>query len=179
MAHAPSLTRTERAAGICERAELELQDNGTWRVRDTATGSGRWHTVFAGHCTCADYTMRGATCKHLRAVAAEEQALAQYCADWNTRAEQARIAAAPGHFLDGDFSAFDDELLTAPARGAGYKGEYYTEAQLAAAEQARAATPRCPECGSELESRQYYVGGRGYQYVKVCTRDAQHRAKAA
>src|SRR5215210_3351817 len=96
MAHAPILPeartarRTVKALTIVARQDCELQDNGAWRVRDTATGSGRWHTVFNGHCTCMDYLSRGATCKHLRAVADEERQLAAYCDDWNARSEQAR-----------------------------------------------------------------------------------------
>ena len=49
--------RATRAAGIVERQELMLRDDGTWRVRDTA-GSGCWHAVVDGHCSCADYVYR-------------------------------------------------------------------------------------------------------------------------
>jgi hypothetical protein len=34
--------------------------------------------------------------------------------------------------------------------------------------------PRCGVCSSPLESRSYYVGGKGYQYVIVCSDDATH-----
>ena len=86
--------RTVRAAGIVERHEAHLRDDGTWQVRDTA-GSGRWYTVIDGHCSCPDYVYRNATCKHLRAVMQEERELAQYGATWDARSEQARAAAGP------------------------------------------------------------------------------------
>jgi hypothetical protein len=89
MAHAPSLSRSDRAVGIVERHKLLMRDDGTWQVRDTA-GSGKWHTVLEEHCTCPDYVYRHMTCKHLRAVAAEERSLAQYAATWDARSEQAR-----------------------------------------------------------------------------------------
>ncbi len=81
--------RTVRAAGIVERHEAHLRDDGTWQVRDTA-GSGRWYVVMDGHCSCPDYLYRSVTCKHLRSVMQEERSLAQYCADWDTRSEQQR-----------------------------------------------------------------------------------------
>ncbi len=81
--------RTVRAAGIVERHEAHLRDDGTWQVRDTQ-GSGRWHTVMDGHCSCPDYVYRNATCKHLRAVMQEERELAQYGAAWDARSEQVR-----------------------------------------------------------------------------------------
>ena len=37
-----------------------------------------------------------------------------------------------------------------------------------------AAQPRCPQCGTTLEPRQYYAGGRGYQFVEVCSGDTSH-----
>lgn len=40
-------------------------------------------------------------------------------------------------------------------------------------------SPCCPECGAELETRSYYIGGRGYCYFEVCTRDLAHRALQA
>ena len=156
-----------------ERAECELLDNGAWRVRDTQTGSGRWHTVFAGHCTCPDYLTRGATCKHVRAVAAEETALAQYCDDWNARSDQARAVEVSGgdqfgDFLSGDFGAFDDASLTADE----YKGPYGSDGWP----QPR---PTCPDCGAELVCRSYYVGGRGMLAFLCCTKDVEHRALPA
>lgn len=36
------------------------------------------------------------------------------------------------------------------------------------------AQPACPMCGSPLEERSYYVGGRGYVFVEVCSGDASH-----
>lgn len=151
------LTRSDRAAGICERHELMLQEDGSWRVRDTQ-GSGKWYTVIDGNCSCPDARFRAVTCKHTRAVLNEEQALADYCDQWNTRSEQARAAVEldelPGDFLDGDFSTFDDDVLTATSG------------------------PRCPQCGAPLDTRQYYVGGKGYAFFEVCARDAQHRVSA-
>ena len=38
---------------------------------------------------------------------------------------------------------------------------------------------RCPMCGAEIVSRQYYVGGRGYVYFDVCSGDGSHYSKAA
>lgn len=40
--------------------------------------------------------------------------------------------------------------------------------------QASAARPCCPMCGCAIEPRAYYVGGRGYVYVEVCSGDATH-----
>jgi len=167
--------RDVRAAGICERQECEILDNGAWRVRDTATGSGRWHTVFQGHCTCADYLTRGATCKHLRAVAAEETALAQYCVEWNARSTEARADVdhdeLPGDFLDTGLDFADDVLLAEPARDE-YAGPYGSDGWP----QPR---PCCPECGAELETRSYWVGGKGYTAFLCCTKDVEHRALPA
>ena len=36
---------------------------------------------------------------------------------------------------------------------------------------------RCPQCGAALESRQAYVGGRGYCYVEVCSGDGTHYSR--
>lgn len=169
------LTRSDRAVGIVTRQECELLDNGAWRVRDTATGSGRWHTVFQGHCTCPDYLVRGATCKHQMAVRAEERALAQYCVDWNARSDQARAAEVDfdqgGNFLDGDFSAFADESLTDSGANE-YRGPYGSDGWP----QPR---PCCPECGAELECRSYYVGGRGMMAFLCCTLHNEHQALPA
>lgn len=182
MAHAPSLTRSERAIGIVERHELLMKDDGSWQVRDTA-GSGRWHTVVDGHCSCPDATFRHITCKHTRAVMAEERALADYCDQWNARSEQARAAVElvqPGNFLDGDFSAFDDVDLTAPApRGAVYRGQFFSEAECDAFEAARKASPRCPDCGSVTTEDQRWCGKRGWRRFRVCTLNAEHRALPA
>lgn len=182
MAHAPSLSRSERAVGIVERHELLMKDDGSWQVRDTA-GSGRWYTVVDGHCSCPDATFRHVTCKHARAVMGEEQALADYCDQWNMRSEQARAAVElddlPGNFLDTDLSAFDDITLTAP-RGAVYRGQYFTAEQCDAAEQARkAAGPRCPDCGAPTEQRQCWCGKAGWRRFSVCSRNAEHKALPA
>jgi hypothetical protein len=82
--------RTVKALGIVERQSCELQDDGRWIVCDVVTGSGTPRTVVHGHCDCPDHTRRAAYCKHLQAVALEEQALAIFCDDWNTRSEQQR-----------------------------------------------------------------------------------------
>ena len=42
---------------------------------------------------------------------------------------------------------------------------------------AAAQQPRCPQCGAALESRQAYVGGRGYCYFEVCSGDGSHYSK--
>jgi hypothetical protein len=34
--------------------------------------------------------------------------------------------------------------------------------------------PRCPMSGCSIEARSYYVGGRGYVYLDVCSGDATH-----
>ena len=139
-----SLTRSERAAGIQQRQELMLQDDGSWKVRDTH-GSGKWYTVIDGNCSCPDATYRAVTCKHSRAVLSEEQALRQFAADWDAQAEPAL-----------------DE----------YRGPYGSDGWP----QPR---PTCPDCGAELETRSYYIGGRGYQYFEVCTADMAHHARQA
>ena len=36
---------------------------------------------------------------------------------------------------------------------------------------------RCPECGSAIVSRQYYVGGQGYRYFEVCSGDGSHYSR--
>lgn len=76
------LDRTARALGIIERAECVPQDDGRWLVRDTATGSGRWHLATPTSCDCYDAS-KGHQCKHQRACQAEAIALASYAADWD------------------------------------------------------------------------------------------------
>ena len=141
--------RTVRAAGIVERHEAHLRDDGTWQVRDTA-GSGRWYVVMDGHCSCPDYVYRRTTCKHLRAVMQEERELAQYAANWDMCAGDAAQAV----------------------RDAAYTAELNARAQ-------QPAGPRCPDCGTGLECQSYYIGGRGMMAFLVCRRDAQHRALPA
>ena len=87
--------RTVRSAGIVERAAGELQEGGRWMVRDTASGSGEWHTATAQTCDCWDYRRRGGTCKHMRVVIVEERALPSYAAGWDTSAEVAKRASGP------------------------------------------------------------------------------------
>ena len=36
------------------------------------------------------------------------------------------------------------------------------------------AGPWCPRCGTALETRQYWVGGRGWQFVEVCANEVTH-----
>ena len=42
-----------------------------------------------------------------------------------------------------------------------------------------AQRPSCPMCGAALETRQYYVGGRGWQFVEVCANDVTHSSQRA
>jgi hypothetical protein len=79
--------RTARALGIISRAELTPLDDmpGLFQVRDTFTGSGTCHVASARQCDCYD-AQRGNRCKHQIAVAAEEQALADYAAEWDRAA---------------------------------------------------------------------------------------------
>lgn len=146
-------TRTAKAAGICERQECELRDDGRWQVRDSATGSGTWHIVTATSCDCMDYRRTGLQCKHLLAVTAEQARLDAYVEEWNAAAESMQ------------------------PKGAWYKGTYYTAEQCAAAERARAANePVCPTCGAATQPEQVYVGGRGYVWFASCRKNHEHRA---
>jgi hypothetical protein len=88
--------RVTKAAGIVTRQECEPQDNGGWNVRDTGTGSGTWHQTTGTTCSCADFTYRRLPCKHISAVQREERSLAQYCADWDSRSEQAQQSVLIG-----------------------------------------------------------------------------------
>jgi hypothetical protein len=155
MAHAPSLTRSDRASGIVTRQECEPLDNGAWRVRDTATGSGEWHTTTFYGCDCWDYRRRGGVCKHMRAIILEEAALAEYASSWSSMVDQARAAVEP--------------------QGAAYKGQWYTGAQLEASAQARQL--RCTTCNGHAESLLSYCGGRGHVTWAVCTVDSSHPAR--
>ncbi len=107
--------RTVRAAGIVERHEAHLRDDGTWQVRDTA-GSGRWYVVMDGHCTCPDYVYRSVTCKHQRAVMQEERELAQYGATWDARSEQQR-QSVPTNSSEQNFGPNSARSLTCPDCG--------------------------------------------------------------
>ena len=70
----------------------------------------------------------------------------------------------------------DDEGLGLPV--ALVLAELYRDELLAyAAQWDAAAQPRCPESGAALESRQAYVGGRGYVYIEVCGADRYHYSK--
>jgi hypothetical protein len=95
-------------------------------------------------------------------VALEERTLADYCDGWNARSATARAALTPEDL---------DWLADDVARDE-YSGPYGSDGWP----QPR---PCCPECGSELETRQYYTGGRGYRMWLVCTRDAQHQSLPA
>jgi len=90
MAHAPSLTRTDRAAGILERQECTPVDapglEGLWHVTDTGTGSGRIHVTSSTRCDCPDHNFRGNVCKHITAVQRAEAELVAYAAGWDTAA---------------------------------------------------------------------------------------------
>lgn len=151
--------RTVKATGILNRQEVIPLDYlpGYYSVRDTATGSGQAHVASSRSCDCEDYRRRGRACKHMIAARAEDEALAQYSAAWDARSEQARATV-----VQPDYTG-----VTVPL----------DDAQPA---QARAETgPRCPSCGAQLESRQYYVGGRGYQFFLVCPSDATHASQPA
>lgn len=162
MAHAPIVQqdrRAVRAQSIVEQGTIEPVDGrtGVYRVWDL-NGSGTIYTATPTSCHCADFVKwgRGLPCKHAQAAAVMDRELAQFCAAWDAQAEQARAAVEmPGNFLDGDFSGFDDDVLTATPG------------------------PRCPDCGAPLDTRQYYVGGKGYCFFEVCTRDSLHHASAA
>ena len=43
----------------------------------------------------------------------------------------------------------------------------------------QAQEPKCPMCGAALESRQYYIGGRGYVHFEVCSGDGAHYCRQA
>jgi hypothetical protein len=116
-------------------------------VRDTQTGSGRWHIADNDRCDCYDAT-RG-TCKHVLAVRRQEAALEAYCDQWNAQSDAQRLTTRNE-----------------------YRGPYGSDGWL----QPR---PTCPECGAELESRSYYVGGKGYTAFYCCTRIVEHRALPA
>jgi predicted nucleic acid-binding Zn finger protein len=146
--HMHQVSRSDRAVGIVERHETLLRDDGSWQVRDTV-GSGRWHIVLEGHCDCPDYVYRHMTCKHLRAVAAEERSLAQYAATWDARSEQQRLSTRNE-----------------------YRGPYGSDGWPE-------PRPCCPDCGAELVSQSYHIGGRGMIAFLVCSKDAEHRAMPA
>ncbi len=55
----------------------------------------------------------------------------------------------------------------------------YAEAWDRAAAAQRQAEATCPMCGTTIEGRQYYVGGRGYVYFDVCSGDGSHYSNAA
>lgn len=158
------LTRSDRAVGIVTRQEcIPCEDHpGFFQVRDTETGSGTTYIAAAHRCTCPDYIMRGQRCKHSIAVEHEERALADYCTDWNARSEQARAALTPEDL---------DWLADDVARDE-YAGPFGADGWP----QPR---PCCPECGAELVSRSYYVGGKGYTAFLCCTKDSEHRALPA
>ncbi len=94
MAHAPSIARHVKAAGILERHECTPVDapglEGLWHVADSGTGSGRVHVASASRCDCPDHNYRGNVCKHITAVARAEAELAAYAATWDTAAATQR-----------------------------------------------------------------------------------------
>jgi hypothetical protein len=140
--------RAVRAQGIIERSEVIPCDDlpGWWQVRDSISGSGSWHLATSSRCDCYD-AGKGNVCKHQRAVRAEEQALRQFAADWDRRAEQQRNIV--------QISAQSESA------GAAYKGQWYTAAQLEASAQARTdAELRCHTCGGHAEALSQYIGAR-------------------
>ena len=70
-------TRTDKAIGIITRAECIPLDDDTWKVRDTATRSGRWHITTSTNCDCRD--ARKGTCKHQLAVGLLERVEQDEC----------------------------------------------------------------------------------------------------
>ncbi len=92
MAHAPSIARHVKAAGILERQECTPVDDlpGLWHVTDSGTGSGRVHVTSASRCDCPDHNYRGNVCKHMTAVARAEAELAAYAASWDATAATQR-----------------------------------------------------------------------------------------
>ena len=82
MAHAPSIARHVKAAGILERHECTPVDapglDGLWHVTDSGTGSGRVHVTSATRCDCPDHNFRGNVCKHITAVIRAEAELVAY-----------------------------------------------------------------------------------------------------
>lgn len=168
MAHAPILQdrtvrRATKAAGIVTRQEVIPCDDraGYYSVTDTGTGSGNTYFASATSCSCPDAQFRGNRCKHQIAVAAEELALAEYASIWSSMVEQARAA------VDQPCTG-----QTVPLSTNEYAGPYGSDGWPA-------PRPTCSDCGAELESRQFYVGGRGYLYFQVCTADAEHQALPA
>ena len=92
MAHAPSIARHVKAAGILERQECTPVDDlpGLWHVTDSGTGSGRIHVTSATRCDCPDHNFRGNACKHMTAVARAEAELATYAMSWDATAATQR-----------------------------------------------------------------------------------------
>jgi hypothetical protein len=180
----PRLDRTTRAAGIISRQECVPQEDGTWLVRDTATGSGVWHLATPTSCDCYDAS-RGHQCKHQRACQAEAIALAAYAASW----DRAAAAQQSCTFHVG-------QLVNLRTNPTGQPAEVIEVYRLTdGTERVRSTTvhthatnvhnagdlvlhvpqqPRCPMCGCPLESRQYYTGGRGYQFFEVCSGNSSH-----
>ena len=81
-------TRTDKAIGITLRQECTPLDDypGYYSVRDTLTGSGRFHIATLLECDCPDFTHRRRPCKHVEAVRATETALHAYAAAWDAQA---------------------------------------------------------------------------------------------
>lgn len=144
MSTAPITTdrRAARAAAIVQAGDIHESKPGVWRVRDRA-GSGTWHHVTKTTCDCADFQRNGygSDCKHLLAV--------KQAANWSTR--QAPSAELPGNFLDSDFSAFDDVVLTLPAG------------------------PTCPTCASGTHPETRWAGKHGWLRFAICDRNGEHK----
>lgn len=85
--------RATKALGIVSRQECELQDNGTWKVRDTQTGSGQAHFVTSETCDC--YDSRKGVCKHQIACRKAEAELTAYAADWDATVATAKGPTCP------------------------------------------------------------------------------------
>ncbi len=87
MATAPIVVdhRQAKALGIAQRHEcIPLDDYpGYYGVRDTLTGSGKFHITTWLECSCADFTYRHKLCRHIAAVRETEASLQAYAAAWD------------------------------------------------------------------------------------------------
>lgn len=138
--------RAARAQQIVQAGDIHETKPGVFRVRD-ANGSGTWHYVSKTTCDCEDFQRsgHGLDCKHVLAV--------KQAANWSTR--QAQANELPGDFLDGDFSAFDDVVLTLPTQPAG---------------------PVCPACHGATKEDLLWCGKAMWQRFRVCQANREHRA---
>jgi hypothetical protein len=175
----PRLDRTARALGIVERAELAPVPHmpGLFEVRDTLTGSGLPHIASVCHCDCFDAQRYAGPCKHQQAV---RRAIAttletEPIADglWDVvETYTGTLYHVQGSHCDcrtGGDCAHLQAVRKAAHDLVSYAADWDRMVAL--------TQPQCPQCGSALEERSYYVGGRGYSYVQVCSNDASHSSR--